>query len=118
MRARVECPWRAAQNGITVKRCSHEELKTFFKLHLDLRKNKYRIFPQPYRFFENIWQQYMEKGQGILLGAFDAGGKMIAANIYLVCGNTLYYKFNTSSLQTLTATPAMPSKRPRRSSVG
>ena len=77
------------KSGITVKRCSHEDLKEFYKLHLQLRKKKYRIFPQPYRFFENMWQQYMEKGQGMLLGAFDNHGKMIAANIYLICGNTL-----------------------------
>ncbi len=30
---------------------------------------------------------------------------MIAANVYLVCGNTLYYKFNTSSLEALSLRP-------------
>lgn len=93
------------KNGITVRSCSQGELKDFYRLHLNLRKFKYRIFPQPYRFFENIWQEYMDKDKGILLGAFDPNGEMLAANIYLICGNTLYYKFNTSSLAALNLRP-------------
>ena len=91
--------------GVKIERCGKDDLKKFYHLHLSLRKNKYRLFPQPYRFFENIWQQYMGAGQGILLGAFDAQGNFIGANIYLICGNTLYYKFNTSSLGSLKLRP-------------
>lgn len=91
--------------GVTVKRCDKSGLKNFFDLHLSLRKNKYRLFPQPYRFFDNIWQEYVEKDKGVLLGAFDARGNFIGGNVYLICGNTLYYKFNTSNLTSLKLRP-------------
>ena len=80
-------------------------LKEFFEMHLRLRKHKYRLFAQPYRFFETIWEEYMDKGKGFLLGVFDAQEKMLAANVYLVCGSTLYYKFNTSRLDSLVDRP-------------
>lgn len=89
------------KNGVTVKICGRPELEKFYALHLKIRKNKYRIFPQPYRFFEMIWKQFMENGKGILLGAFSPQGEFIAGNIYLQCGKTFYYKFNTSSLDAL-----------------
>lgn len=93
------------KNGIVVKTCPKAELEKFYSLHLRIRKNKYRIFPQPYRFFEKIWEQFMEKGKGILLGAYSPQGEFIAGNIYLECGDTFYYKFNTSSLTALQLRP-------------
>lgn len=96
---------QAKKAGVTVKRCGKEDLPKFYHMHLHLRKDKYRLFPQPYRFFENIWDQYMGQGAGMMLGAVDPQGNMIAANIYLVCGNTLYYKFNTSTLAALNFRP-------------
>lgn len=84
------------RKGVHIKRCDKKELQEFYRLHLNLRKNKYRLFPQPYRFFDNIWNQFMEKDRGVLLGAFDPSGQFIAGNIYLICGDTFYYKFNTS----------------------
>ena len=96
---------QAGRKGVVVKRCGKEDLKKFYHLHLNVRKNKYHIFPQPFKFFENIWDVYMESGQGFLLGAFDAQGDFIGGNIYLVCGNTFYYKFNTSKYQALDLRP-------------
>ena len=96
---------QAAKTGLTIRRCEKTELPKFYELHLRVRKDKYRIFPQPYRFFDVIWDQYMPKGNGILLGAYDAQGRFVAGNIYLVCGNTLYYKFNTSSQHALKLRP-------------
>jgi len=87
---------QARRKGVTVRVCSREELKCFYSSHLSVRKNKYRIFPQPFRFFQNIWDQFVEQDQGVLLGAFDPQGRFIGGNIYLICGRTLYYKFNTS----------------------
>ena len=96
---------QAQKFDLVVKRCDKSYLRKFFQLHLDLRKNKYRLFPQPYRFFDIIWQEYMDQDQGVLLGAFDNKNNLIAANVYLVCGDTLYYKFNTSSLQATNLRP-------------
>ena len=91
--------------GVRVEVCPVSELKKFFELHLLVRKYKYRVFPQPYIFFKNIWDAFIEKGQGILLGAYDPQGRFIGGNIFLICGNTLYYKFNTSSKEGLKFRP-------------
>ncbi len=96
---------QAQKKGVVVKEGTKKELEEFFKLHLQLRKKKYRLFPQPYRFFDNIWEQFMTKGNGVLLGAYDQSGRFIAANVYLICGNTLYYKFATSLLGKLDYRP-------------
>jgi lipid II:glycine glycyltransferase (peptidoglycan interpeptide bridge formation enzyme) len=96
---------RALASGLKFRRCNKADLPRFYQLHLRLRKNKYRIFPQPYRFFDNIWRQYIETDQGVLFGAFDKRQAMVAAQIYLVCGDTLYYKFSTSQPQALTLKP-------------
>ena len=92
--------------GVKVVRCDKSGLKKFFELHLSLRKNKHRLFPQPYRFFDYIWQEYMDQRKGYLLGAFDKDGRFIGANVYLVCGDTLYYKFNTSRLDSMKLRPS------------
>lgn len=96
---------QAQKSGVTVRSCDKEGLKKFYSLHLKLRKNKYRLFPQPYRFFENVWEGYVEKDRGVLLGAFDKDNRFIGGTIFLICGNTLYYKFNTSDLKALKDRP-------------
>jgi len=96
---------RARNKGLVIKRCPKSALDQFYRLHLRLRKNKYGLFPQPYRFFENIWQQFMQKDRGILLGAYDTKNNFVAGNIYLICGDTLFYKFSTSSLDALKLKP-------------
>ncbi|MCK5213872.1 MAG: GNAT family N-acetyltransferase [Candidatus Omnitrophica bacterium] len=92
---------QAKKKGVTVKVCDKSFLPKFYNMHLNIRRQKYRIFPQPYRFFDIVWQEYIDKGKGVMLGAFDPMGDFIAANIYLFCGDQSYYKFNTSSLQGL-----------------
>ncbi|MFA5060560.1 MAG: GNAT family N-acetyltransferase [Candidatus Omnitrophota bacterium] len=89
---------QAQKNGIEVKRGARADLDKFYKLHLRLRKSKYRLFPQPFRFFDKIWREYMESGNGFLLGAYNRDGKFVGGNVFLRCGDTLYYKFNTSDL--------------------
>ena len=96
---------QAEKSGVMVRPCGKDGLRKFYDLHLRLRKNKYRLFPQPYRFFDIIWKGYMEKNAGALLGAFDSRGRFIGGTIYLICGNTLYYKFNTSALDALKERP-------------
>src|SRR3989338_2164303 len=73
---------QAQKAGVTVRQCGREYLPKFYQLHLRLRKDKYRLFPQPYRFFENIWDQYMTRDRGALLGTFDPQGNFIAGNVY------------------------------------
>lgn len=96
---------QATKAGVVVKRCGKDGLRKFYGLHLKLRKNKYRLFPQPYRFFDIIWQEYIDQGQGVLLGAFDKENRFIGGTVFLICGNTLYYKFNTSDRDCLKLRP-------------
>ena len=92
---------QSQKSGVTARVCGKSELYKFYDLHLRLRKNKYRLFPQPFKFFDYIWKFYMEEGKGILLGAYDQKNRFIAGTVYLQCGNTFYYKFNTSDLNYL-----------------
>lgn len=96
---------QSEKNGVVVRRCEKKELRKFYDLHLNIRKKKYKIFPQPYRFFEMIWDEMIAKGNGVLLGAYSPAGEFIGGNIYLMCGDTFYYKFNTSSLTNLKYRP-------------
>ncbi len=110
LRRRIQDSYKAAisqsqRKGVTVRECPRSELKKFYELHLRVRKNKYRVFPQPFSFFSNIWDLFMEKGNGFLLGAYNDQGEFIGGNIFLVCGDTLYYKFNTSRHDSLALRP-------------
>ncbi len=96
---------QSEKSGVIVRRCEKNELKKFYDLHLSIRKHKYKIFPQPYRFFEVIWDEMISKGNGTLLGAYSPQGEFIGGNIYLLCGDTFYYKFNTSALAALKYRP-------------
>jgi len=96
---------RPRNMGVKVKECPRSELRTFYNLHLRLRKTKYKLFPQPYRFFEIIWDQYIANGKGVLLGAYDRFGDMIGASMFLVCADTLYYKFSTSRMDAIHLNP-------------
>ena len=89
------------KRGLVVRQCSRRELWDFFCIHVKLRKHKYGIFSQPWKFFEVLWDDFIAKGDGFLLGAFAPDGKMVGGTIFLVCGNTLYYKINTSSQKAL-----------------
>lgn len=87
---------KSQREGISVKVAqSEKELRTFFEMHLKVRKYKYRLFAQPYTFFQNIWRHFVEKGQGFLLLAAK-GDKILAGDFFLEWNGTLYYKFNAS----------------------
>lgn len=89
------------RRGLVCREGTLDDLMKFYLLHVNLRKAKYRIFAQPYRFFRAIWDEYMAKGKGFLLCGIAPDGSMVGGTIFLVCGNTLYYKINTSSPQAL-----------------
>ncbi len=96
----------AMNSGLEVRRCGKAELRDFYEMHLRLRKDKYRLFAQPYKFFSDVWDQFMTKEMGVLLGAYNKQNEMIGANIYLICGDTLYYKFSTSRQDSLQLRPS------------
>lgn len=88
---------KAQRNGVVVRIAQDKsELRAFFELHLRLRKYKYQLLAQPYRFFENIWDQFIAKGNGALMLAIHEE-QVIGGVMFLEWQDTLYYKFNASS---------------------
>lgn len=87
---------KAEREGVTLHQAEcKKELRTFFELHLGVRKNKYHLLAQPYHFFENIWTQFIEKQKGVLMVAVYRS-EIIGAVIFLEWQDKLYYKFNAS----------------------
>jgi lipid II:glycine glycyltransferase (peptidoglycan interpeptide bridge formation enzyme) len=88
---------KAQQEGVVVRKAdSKQDLRDFFLLHMGVRKAKYQMLAQPYRFFENIWQHFVERDRGALLVALR-GVEVIAGILFLEWMDGLYYKFNASA---------------------
>jgi len=96
---------KAQRSGVTVRVAQHEDdLRAFFELHLRVRKYKYRLLAQPYRFFENIWNGFIVPGKGaLILSVFD--DEVIGGVLFLEWQDTLYYKFNASNPDAIALRP-------------
>ena len=95
----------AERAGVEIRPMSGEaDREAFHRMHVALRKTKYRLLAQPVRFFEAIEHHFQETGAWHSLAAF-LDGRMIAATVYLRWGSVLYYKFNASSLDCLHVRP-------------
>ena len=87
---------KSEREGLTVRVAeSEQELRTFFEMHLKVRKYKYGLLAQPYGFFQNIWRHFVDAQHGFLLLAIH-GDKIVAGDFFLEWKDTLYYKFNAS----------------------
>lgn len=96
---------KAANQGVEVRVADHpDDLRRFFELHLKVRKHKYRLLAQPYRFFEAIWERFLATGDGALVLA-EVEGSVVGGVMFLSFGDTLYYKFNASDLDRLDIRP-------------
>ncbi len=95
----------ARKSGLEIRQGdSIDDVRAFFELHLGVRKNKYRLVAQPYRFFRTIWEEFFRTGSGRVLYA-ASGGEMVAGVLFLEWAGTWYYKFNASD-------PAWLDRRP------
>jgi CelD/BcsL family acetyltransferase involved in cellulose biosynthesis len=96
---------KARRNGMTTRMASSKsELREWYLLHLRLRKSKHGMLAQPYAFFENIWDAFIEKDQGFLMLALE-GEKIVAGTLYILWKDTCYYKFNASDPAHLNSRP-------------
>ena len=87
---------KAYKHGVSIEiTYDKETLKKFYQLHLEIRKCKYRLLTQPFKFFENIWEFFLESNQLYMLVAIYEK-KIVASSLFLGWGDTLYYKFNAS----------------------
>ncbi len=87
---------KSERAGLTVRVSrSEQDLRTFFEMHLKVRKYKYGLLAQPYSFFQNIWRHFVDVQHGFLLLAIHED-KIVAGDFFLDWKDTLYYKFNAS----------------------
>jgi len=73
---------------------TEKDMRSFYLLNLATRK-KHGIPPQPYDFFANIWQELVSNGLGFVLIA-KYNSIPIAASVFFIYKDTIYYKFNAS----------------------
>lgn len=96
---------KARREGIDVRPLRPgADLAAFHRLHVALRKEKYRLLAQPLAFFEAIAARFGPRDGWHALGAWHAG-RLVAGTIYLRWGDTLYYKFNASAPDALEHRP-------------
>lgn len=96
---------KAQRNGVTIEfRQDKETLQAFFDMHTKVRKYKYNLLPQPYQFFEQIWEKFISQDHGVLtMAKYD--GNYIGGTLNLFWKDTFYYKFSTSALDQLDVRP-------------
>lgn len=95
----------AERAGVRVEAGSGlDAVHRFHELHVRLRKRKYRLLAQPVRFFEHIWRAFAADG-GVLTLLARAGDEVVAGAVFLVWGDTLYYKFGASRPEQLSLRP-------------
>ena len=96
---------RARRQGVELAALEGDAfLDAFYRLHLGVRKHKYRLLPQPRRFFDAIRRRFEEANAWYPLAA-RCGGRIVAAVILLRWGGTLYYKFSASDPAALDLRP-------------
>jgi len=96
---------KAERSGVEIAVGEDEAaMRAFFEMHLRVRKVKYQLVAQPYRFFQNIWRHFMAPRKGTLLLARQAG-EVVAGIVFLYWKDTIFYKFNASTLDRLDYRP-------------
>ncbi len=96
---------KARKTGVEIRvGDSLADVRTFFDLHLGVRKYKYGLLAQPWSFFENIWHTLLSDGRGALVLA-SLEGEPAGGVLFLEWDDTLYYKFNASSAADLGVRP-------------
>jgi CelD/BcsL family acetyltransferase involved in cellulose biosynthesis len=96
---------KARANAIEVRIAeSKSDLRAFFELHLRVRKYKYHLIAQPYRFFEAIWDRFIARQKGMLALSIKES-EIVGGVLFLQWKNVLYYKFNASNPDFLAIRP-------------
>lgn len=88
---------RADRNGVTVHvRDDLAAVRVLHDLHVELRREKYRLLAQPWEFFEGIWKEFAAEGAVSTLIA-EHDGIPVAAALVLAWNDVVYYKFGASA---------------------
>ena len=100
MFARLESSVRRAirkseKSGITVNVSqSLEAMKAFYSLQCKTRR-KHGLPPQPFIFFQNVFEHILSKNLGMIAVA-SCGNRPIAASVYFQLGGRAIYKYGAS----------------------
>ncbi len=74
-----------------------KDLKEFYRLHTNLRVNKFNQIPQPWSFFENLYKIFFLKKKGFVISAIYKT-KIIASVLCLIDKDYAFYKYAASDL--------------------
>ena len=85
--------------------CSREGLEEFYALFYELRMQKLGLIPQPFAFFEKVFEEFIETGNGFFTEVRNEEGRLLASALVLSYQNGLYYKWGCSSLNDLVCRP-------------
>ena len=97
---------QAENKGIKTKIVNDlESLNEFYKIHSLLRINKFKEIPQPWKFFEAIYNSYFKVNKGFLINACSPEKKLIAGILCIIEKENLFYKFNASVPESLKYRP-------------
>src|SRR5215217_6424806 len=95
----------AERNGVQVDALTGiDAVRTYHRMHVSLRKRKYRLLAQPLALFERIWDEFSRQ-DGIVTLIAHVDSEPIASAIYLAWNDALYYKFGASLGGTLHLRP-------------
>lgn len=85
---------RAPKQGLTFRvSTSMDDIAAFHRMHVNLRKSKYRMLAQPLAFFEALHDRF---GDDMAVIVAEEDGEMVAGMIYLAWNGVWYYKFSAS----------------------
>ena len=73
---------------------SPQSINDFYRLNTITRR-EHGLPPQPYKFFQYLYNQVIAKDMGFIATAFHLG-RAIAANVYLSFGKEVIYKYGAS----------------------
>ena len=84
------------KQGVRVAvRTDREAVRIAHRLHVHLRKTKYRMLAQPQALFDCLWEQFApDEGAVTALALVD--DEPVAGALFLVWQDTLYYKYSAS----------------------
>ncbi|MCV2490663.1 GNAT family N-acetyltransferase [Geodermatophilus sp. YIM 151500] len=87
-----------------VLRADAKAVQDFHRLHVRLRKRKYRLLAQPLDLFERIWKAFAP-ADAVRTALALVDGQPVAGALYLVWQDTVYYKFGASTAEFLPLRP-------------
>jgi hypothetical protein len=89
---------RKAQKGGLRAECSLSEdsLLQFYALYYRLRTRKLGLIPQPFSFFQQVYEQFIRRGEGFMYEV-KKEEQVVASALILKEGQGLYYKWGCSA---------------------